>query len=71
MYCRYGDLIKQYAVSVIQILHDILEHHHTCITSPTIDKIFHYFVTLLLNWTLLLLRTPGPVPFSSVDTKLT
>ena len=52
-YGRYGDHIKHYEVSISQMLHNILGYGQIQ-WRPSIDQTFHYIVTLLLNWTLLL-----------------
>ena len=55
-YCRYGDLIKNYEVSLSQMLHGILGHDILTMT-PSIDQTLHQFANLLPNWTLLPILT--------------
>ena len=50
-YGRYGDLIKQYEVSLSQMLHDILGHDHIQWHTQLIRHL-HQFANLLPNWTL-------------------
>ena len=42
-YGRYGDLTKQYEVTLSRMLHDILDDDHT---RPSIDKTLHQFLTI-------------------------
>ena len=49
-YGRYGDLIKKYEVPLSRMLNNILKGDLMQWNHPFIR---HYFVTLLLNWTLL------------------
>ena len=75
-YCRYGDLIKQYEVSLSQMLNDILWPDHIQWQPPT-DQTLYRTRPLTEIWVVsiehlrrvchadrgrLLLRTPGPVP---------
>ena len=75
-YGRYGDLIKQYEVSLSQMLNDILWPDHIQWQPPT-DQTLYRTLPFTEFWVvsiehlrrlwhadrgLLLLRTPGPVP---------
>ena len=76
-YRRYGDLIKQYDVSLSQMLNDILWPNHIQWQPPTDQTLYRsrpfteYWVVSIEHlrrvWHAdrgrLLLRTPGPVPF--------
>ena len=79
-YGRYGDLIKQYEVSLTQMLNDILWPDHIQWQPPT-DKNLYRTRPFTKFWVVsighlqrewhadrgrLLLRTPGPVPLGLV-----
>ena len=78
-YGRYGDLIKQYEVSLSQMLNDILWPGHIHWQPPTDQTLYRtwllteYWVVSIKHlrrvWHAdkgrLLLRTPGPVPFGT------
>ena len=52
IYCRYGDLTKQYEVPLSQMLHDILDDDHIQWHPPSIGHYTNFWP--LLIWTLLL-----------------
>ena len=83
-YCRYGDLTKQYEVSLSQMLNDILWPDHIQWQPPTDQTLYRtrpfteFWVVSIehLRWLWyadrgrLLLRTPGPVPFGICNCSL-